>query len=73
MAGPGLPGSPCFLLPGEAQWSHLLQTGELQEGITEQVISQVHDKVGPINTNTVQMGKLRPDDRSRSHSQSGTM
>lgn len=34
-AGPGLPGSPWFLLPGETQWPHLLQTGELQEEIME--------------------------------------
>lgn len=30
-AGPGIPGSPWFLLPGDTQWPRLLQLGELQD------------------------------------------
>lgn len=67
-AGPSFPGSSWLLLPGETQW-HLLQKGELQEDITEPPSVWLCGSTwGP---NMVQMGKLRPDDGSRSHSWSG--
>lgn len=40
-AGPGIPGSPWPLLPGETQWPRLLQTGELQEEIMEPLSAQL--------------------------------
>lgn len=56
--GPDIPGSPRLLLPGETQVPCLLRTGKLQEKM------EPLGWVGPIRVNMIQIGKLRPEDRS---------